>query len=144
MDTETIRLTTQMLIADEGLSLLPYEDTAGFLTIGYGHNLDAKGITGDIALKLLEWDISECLDDLRGIGYWNDLSSCRQSVLINLRFNLGWNGFKNFKRMHEALVAQDYDAAADEIIDSEAYRTNSGLERRYGDLAKMMRTDVAL
>lgn len=142
MDTNTRELTKKLLMEHEGLRLMPYEDTAGLLTIGYGHNLDARGITGEIALKLLEWDLDECLLDLQGIGYWHQLSSARQGVLLNMRFNLGATGFRNFKRMHEALYAGDYDAAAEEIIDSAAYRTNSGLERRYGELADIMRNDA--
>lgn len=138
---ESMDVAKKLLIKHEGLSLLPYEDTAGNLTIGYGHNLDARGITGEIAMKLLEWDLDACEEDLKGLGYWTDLSSARQCVLINMRFNLGAGGFRLFKRMHQSLNARDYEGAADEIIDSAAYRTNEGLRRRYEELAQIMRSN---
>ncbi len=36
-------LIAQVIMAEEGLSLTPYKDSAGFMTIGYGHLLPMSG-----------------------------------------------------------------------------------------------------
>ena len=43
----------------EGLSLKPYRCPAGKLTIGYGHNLEANGISEEIANQLLHEDLDK-------------------------------------------------------------------------------------
>ena len=47
-----------MLKRHEGLRLKPYQDTIGKLTIGYGRNLDDRGISKEEAEYLLRNDIS--------------------------------------------------------------------------------------
>lgn len=42
---------------EEGLRLFPYRDPKGILTIGYGHNLTANGITCEQALFFIQNDI---------------------------------------------------------------------------------------
>lgn len=125
----------------EGCRLLPYEDTAGLTTIGYGRCLDRKGISQDEAEYLFQNDLRECEEHCKQYPYWQFLNTERQAVLLGMRFNLGPKGYVEFKRMHSALDKLDYSTAADEIIDSEAYRTNNGLAKRYGDYAKAMRGD---
>ena len=49
--------------ADNGY-FLPYEDSVGKLTIGYGHLVD-KGLPPDIAMMLFNADIADALDDVR-------------------------------------------------------------------------------
>ena len=39
---------------NEGLAHQPYRCSAGALTIGYGHNLDARGISKEVAELLLK------------------------------------------------------------------------------------------
>ena len=53
----TTEIAVQQLKTDEGLRLKPYHCTAGALTIGYGRNLDAVGITEAEADILLKADI---------------------------------------------------------------------------------------
>src|SRR4051812_7475144 len=73
-----------------GGRMKPYRDTEGHLTIGYGHNLDARGITPEIAAMLLEEDIAIAVSELRRHFDWFDhLSRPRQDALINMCFNLG-------------------------------------------------------
>jgi len=43
----------------EGLRLKPYRCTAGKLTIGYGRNLDDRGISEEEARRFLDWDLRE-------------------------------------------------------------------------------------
>jgi len=51
---------------DEGYRSRIYKDTEGFLTIGYGLNLDA-GISEELATVILQWQLSDSANSLRGL-----------------------------------------------------------------------------
>jgi lysozyme len=82
------------LVRHEGLRLKPYRCTAGKLTIGVGRNLNDCGISQKEAYTLLENDIQsyeqQQLDEIPVI--YNALNEVRQSVLLNMCFNLGFEG----------------------------------------------------
>lgn len=111
----------QLLEHHEGFSSKPYRCPAGKLTIGFGRNLDDKGITRGEAWQLLRNDVVAAVEGLRQESYWLDLNEPRQAVLIDMVVNLGWKGFQSFKKMRAALSAGDYKAAADQMVDSAWY-----------------------
>jgi len=114
------KIATQQLKTDEGLRLKPYHCTAGALTIGYGRNLDAVGITEEEADLMLRADIiiaERGAEALVG-NVWDQLSPARQAVLINMTFNLGRTRLAAFKNFLAALRATDYNTAASEMLDS--------------------------
>jgi len=136
MDKEKIM---QQLVKHEGIRLTPYHCPAGKLTIGVGRNLEDKGITEKEALVLLENDIEECRRDLEEIFQGFDLlPESVQLVLVDMRFNLGPNRFRNFKRMIAAVKNQDFNLAAEEMRNSRWYYQ---VGQRAKTLVKMM-TDV--
>lgn len=103
----------------EGLSLKPYKDSVGKLTIGYGRNLDDRGISIEEADCLLNNDIMSALDDCRLNFKWFDsLSIGKQEALVNMCFNLGITRLKGFKKMLAALEVGDYIRASREALDS--------------------------
>lgn len=125
------------LIRDEGLKLKPYMCPAGKLTIGIGRNIEDVGISEDEALYLLRNDIENCNTDLTEMGFqFYNFSPNRWRVLVNMRFNLGPNRFRQFKKMIAALRDGDYEKAADEMMDSKWARQVGDRANR---LAKMMR-----
>jgi lysozyme len=74
MTEESLKELRAQLYVDEGLRLKPYRDTVGHLTIGIGHNLDAKPISNRAADVILEDDIADVLKDLdRAIPLWRQL-----------------------------------------------------------------------
>ena len=111
-------ILTQDLIHDEGLRLKPYKDTTGNLTIGVGRNLDAEGITEQEALYLLNNDIQRVESELTTVPNFSQLSNPRQRVLIQMTFNLGLGGVMEFKDMWTAIQAQDWDGAANAMLNS--------------------------
>ena len=116
----TIEIATEQLKVDEGLRLQPYRCTAGALTIGYGRNLDAVGITQEEADIMLRADVEIAEKGAQALvgTVWDDLSATRQAVLINMTFNLGRTRLAAFKNFLAALRAADYQTAADEMLDS--------------------------
>jgi len=129
------KIAEALLRHHEGLSLKPYHCTAGKQTIGFGRNLDDKGITADEAAYLLHNDIVECEVDLMSFGYWQHLNDNQKAGLIDLRFCVGANGFRSFRRMKAALGRGDYQQAASEVLDSK-FATQTG--NRAQDIADLL------
>ena len=99
----------QILIKHEGKKLWPYKCTAGKLTIGIGHNLDAKGISNAVADLMYEEDIMEVINDLHKIfENFNDLPEQIQLVLANMRFQLGDLGFRKFNKLIKSVERKDW------------------------------------
>lgn len=127
----------KQILDHEGFSEKAYLCTAGKLTIGVGRNLDDKGISRDEAIVLLRNDIAECEADLFkifGQSLFN-LDDNRRHALIDMRFNLGPIGFRNFKRTIKAVQDKDFARAAEEMKDSLWYEQ---VGKRGKKLCKMM------
>lgn len=138
----------QMIMRQEGTGPLkdgvfyPYKDTAQLLTIGYGHCLDRKGLSVDMAIMLLNMDIGDAIEDVRcHFSCYDTLSRPRQLVLISMAFNLGRAGLGRWPRFISAVHLGHWDEAADEILDSNAAREDA--PARYKQLARMMRENVS-
>jgi lysozyme len=119
----------------EGLRLFPYRCPAGKLTIGYGRNLEERGISRPEAEALLENDLLDAYEVASKYSWFPALSTDRKLVIVDMIFNLGANGFSKFARMHEALELHDYDWAAKEMLDS---RWATQVGRRSRILASLM------
>lgn len=101
---------------------LPYRCSANKLTIGYGHNIEANGITEDVAELILLNDILRAEKDLANIFspefLYNELNDIRYSVLVNMIFQLGYSGFSEFKKMIQAIKNKNWDDACAQMKDS--------------------------
>ena len=105
----------------EGLCLYAYNDSLGYITVGYGRCLDrrkGKGITQAEAQFLLENDINECRGHLAHFIWFTDLDTIRQDVLVELCFNIGLTGVLEFKNMLSLLAQHNYKGAAADLLDS--------------------------
>ena len=115
------RLTAQLKF-DEGVKKYAYTDSEGYLTIGVGRLIDrTKGgkLSEDEIEYLLDNDIDRIQNQtIRAFHWYNDLNDVRQECVLNMVFNLGLNGFKNFKLMIKALERHDYEDASQEMVDS--------------------------
>lgn len=107
----------------EGFSDKVYKDSEGFDTIGYGHKVKpgedwSKGITEKEAEELARKDMSEAISNAKKLKYWDKLSSNRQDAVAEMIYNLGYSGFKGFKRANKHLEQGKYDLAAAELLNS--------------------------
>ena len=131
----------KMLIDNEGLSLKPYHCTAGALSIAVGRNLDSRGVSEDEAMFMLENDIEVCVEELdRLCPWWTRLSENRQSVMIDLMFNLGASRLAKFvlflRGIETADNAEVYAAAAEEFMDSQYAKQLPNRSKRNYELIK--------
>jgi lysozyme len=113
-----IDLLKKDIISAEGFKLKPYKDTVGKTTIGVGRNLDDVGLMKEEVLFLLENDIKRIQKELDSIEEFSLLSEPRQRVIAEMVFNLGKGNFMKFKNMRQAIQLQDWNRAANEMLNS--------------------------
>ena len=122
---EDLRKLKDQLAADEGTRTRPYKDHRGNLTIGIGHNLDAKPLSARAIQTIFEDDVADAMADLdRFLPWWHQLNAPRQRALINMAFQLGigsvhyHTGLLAFERLLSALRLEDWTGAYRETLDS--------------------------
>jgi len=112
----------KQLIRDEAEVNHAYQDSEGYWTIGVGHLIDKrKGgeISHKISMLILDDDIKEVLGQCdRAFDWFDDLNEARKVVILNMVFNLGLDGFKDFKKTIYFIKAGDYNEASIEMLDS--------------------------
>lgn len=120
------------LISEEGECLLPYRCSAGKLTIGIGHNLQAKQtddiigrpiskdgrITYSESDMIFRYDLKQVLEQLTILPYWSSLSPAQQYVLVSMNFNLGFAGLLKFKQMLKGFSTNNKEQIIREMRDS--------------------------
>lgn len=135
----------------EGFRSVPYLCPSKKVTIGIGHNTEArpftdaekkvigdwkKGITKNAAFMILRNDMEICLKDLRKLGFWYYLDNERQYALLDMCFQLGWQGLSKFKQMLEAIRIKNYDRAARECLASTYAKQTPKRAQRIAKLIK--------
>lgn len=96
-----------------------FEGKKGKVTIGWGYNIDDKGLPEDILMILLDREIMESRLELSKNLPWTDgLDSVRRDVLIEMLYNMGWDTFSRFKLTLSAVEDRDYSRAAEHMLDS--------------------------
>lgn len=128
----------------EGRRSACYLDPVGIATIGVGVNLEETRNTARLARlghdpaavlagraqlseaqidALLAEDVDLAVADARAVvEVFDELDQARQAVLVDMAFNLGRTRLLGFRRMRAALVARDFERAADEMVASAWYR----------------------
>lgn len=114
-----LQLAETLITENEALTVKPYKDQVGKLTIGYGRNLEDRGIRYSEAELMLANDIAEAEESLsKEFGFFWGLSDERKAVMIDMYHNLGLSGLMKFQNMIAAIRVKDWDRAAHEIQDS--------------------------
>lgn len=125
------------LARHEGLRLKIYVDTVGKRTIGYGRNLDDKGIKIHEASYLLSGDIQDATQDMLRYPWFESLDPVRQAVLVNMSFNLGPTKLAKFQRTLDAIAHKQFGRASAHMLDS-LWAQQTG--QRAVELAAQLRT----
>lgn len=134
MSEQAIELASERLATEEGFRALPYTDTQGHTTIGFGFNVDA-GISRSAAGALLTAQLDELDGELFSYAWYQTLDPARQSVCLDIAFNAGLSGLLHYPKMIAALQAGDWAGAAAQCTTS-----TPGLQARYAQLAKILLT----
>ena len=127
----------------EGLRLEPYKCSEGYLTIGFGRNLETNGISEAEAEFMLMNDLLMVEGELKDEGWYNQLDETRRAVVLNMAFNLGKPTLLKFKKFIGALSDDDYETASKEMVTGSnggESKWASQVGKRAYELADQMRT----
>ena len=135
---------------DEGCKYEIYLDHLGYPTFGIGHLITdddpeskvwpsahgAGAVVGamdktSVGTEVSEERVKEAFNSdietvlsgcCRLYEYFDDLPEEVQLIIANMMFNLGYTRLSKFKGMKRGVDARDWNAAADEMVDSLWYR----------------------
>jgi len=130
MNIEQLR---EELKIDEGVKYEIYLDHLDLPTFGIGHLvLDSDPEFGEpVGTPVSEDRVNECFDqDVEVVlgecrilyPDFDDLPEEAQLIIANMMFNMGRPRLSKFKGMKRGVDARDWNAAADEMVDSAWYR----------------------
>ena len=144
MNIENLRKELEM---DEGVKYEIYKDHLGYPTFGIGHlviDSDPEhgqeigtSVSKDRVIEAFDKDVQIVLSDCERLyNDFNVLPEECQMIIANMMFNMGRPRLSKFKGMKAGVDAQDWNKAADEMIDSNWYKQ---VPNRAGRLVKRMR-----
>jgi|TARA_B100001971_G_scaffold210654_1_gene236600 lysozyme len=131
MDIEQLRYE---LSKDEGCIHEVYLDHLGYPTFGIGHLIKdsdpeygcevGTAISEDRVISAFENDVKTVLSDCEKLYplTFGNLPEEVQLIIANMMFNMGYTRLSKFKGMKKGVHSHDWDAAADEMVDSRWYR----------------------
>uniref|UniRef100_A0A6M3JI63 Putative structural protein n=1 Tax=viral metagenome TaxID=1070528 RepID=A0A6M3JI63_9ZZZZ len=117
-----------------------YLDTEEIPTGGWGHAFHVGSkLPMDIWEQIFEYDFNLHADEFCKFKerFHLNTNAARDAALIDMMFCMGASRLRKFVKMITALVLEDYQTAADEILDSDFGRTH---KNRAAELAGIMRT----
>jgi lysozyme len=126
---------------EEGLRLAVYLDHLGHPTVGYGCRVQVGDkINMKTAEALFAYRLSSVISDFYRIprSRTKHLNETRRRVICKMIYQMGLTGTLAFKRMWAAIERDDFDTAADEILDS-TFARDPKTAARAGRLAEEMR-----
>lgn len=109
-------LLLKTIMDDEGFRAKPYQDTRGVWTFGFGFtSLDREESSHILSWKLAELGSQVQTSFPREIGDSEWAPDIRR-LLIEMAYQMGLGGLRNFKRFRAALRKGEYVSAADEML----------------------------
>ena len=129
---------------EEGFRALPYLDTEGVWTIGYGFTSINGVKVSHFTPKLTEQQINDCLHEhvfesiniaMNFVNNFCDLTHARQEVLVNMSYQLG-NRLLNFTDTRKYIESKDWENASIEMLDSLWYNQTPERAKRMSKLFK--------
>ena len=130
MDINKLR---EELERDEGRVDKIYLDHLGLHTFGIGHLITVHDPENgwSVGTDVGEYRVQEAFeDDVQSVisdceklyVQWEHLPEEAKQVIANMMFNMGLTRLSKFKGMKRGVDSRDWNAAADEMVDSNWYR----------------------
>ena len=130
MNIEKLR---EELANDEGVKYEIYNDHLGYPTFGIGHLIlesdpehgepTGTAISEERVKESFGSDVLDVLSDCERLySDFGSLPEEAQQIIANMMFNMGRPRLSKFKGMKRGVDAKDWNAAADEMVDSSWYK----------------------
>ena len=118
---------------DEGVKYEVYLDHLGYPTLGIGHLITdddpecgasvGTEVSSDRVQEAFDFDVESVLSDCERLYVqFEHLPEEVQLIIANMMFNMGYTRLSKFKGMKRGVDARDWNAAADEMVDSKWYK----------------------
>ena len=118
---------------DEGVKYEIYNDHLGYPTFGIGHLIldsdpeygssTGTEVSEDRVKEAFASDVVGVVSDCETLyPDFEELPEEAQRIIANMMFNMGRPRLSKFKGMKRGVDAQDWNAAADEMVDSSWYK----------------------
>lgn len=129
---------------DEGCKYEIYLDHLGLPTFGIGHLVTeddpehsqevGTAVSEERVQEVFEQDVQITIGECKKLYEdWDDFPEEVQLICANMMFNMGRPRLSAFKGMKRGLDARDWNAAADEMVDSKWYRQVTNRAQRLVD-----------
>mgnify|MGYP003150358292 FL=1 len=103
----------------EGFRSKCYSDTLGFDTIGYGFAVKDLVLDEDIANIILQRKLESLIRSIEfKFSWYADLPNAVKDVVIEMCYQIGITGFSKFRKTIKHLENEEWELAADEMLDS--------------------------
>ena len=130
MNLESLK---KQLEIDEGVKYDIYNDHLGYPTFGIGHlvtKTDPESgqsvgttVSNKRVTQAFESDVVSVIEDCNKLyNDFDELPEEVQQIIANMMFNMGRTRLSKFRGMKRGVDARDWNAAADEMVDSKWYR----------------------
>ena len=117
---------------DEGVKYEVYLDHLGYPTFGIGHLITdddpecgasvGTKVDSDRVQEAFEADVESVLSDCERLYVqFEHLPEEVQLIVANMMFNMGYTRLSKFKGMKRGVDSRNWEAAADEMVDSKWY-----------------------
>ena len=118
---------------DEGVKYEVYNDHLGYPTFGIGHlildsdpehgSATGSAVSEDRVKEAFASDVVGVVSDCETLyPDFEELPEDAQRIIANMMFNMGRPRLSKFKGMKRGVDAQDWNMAADEMVDSSWYK----------------------
>ena len=130
MNLDTLR---KQLEIDEGIKHDIYLDHLGYPTFGIGHLITSDdpesgqevgtAVSDERVRQAIEADVVSVIEDCNKLyNDFDELPEEVQQIIANMMFNMGRTRLSKFRGMKRGVDNKDWNAAADEMVDSRWYR----------------------
>jgi lysozyme len=116
--SDVTALAMPRLKIEEGYSAIPYKDSKGLWTVGYGLNLTVPQPEAVWAAALAA-KVGLVEQELQRFDWYKKLDAVRQSVILDMAYNMGVGSLLHFPHMLAAIAKSDWQTAHDEMLDSQ-------------------------
>ena len=123
----------------EGFRARVYQCTEGYDTIGYGFAIKDLELTEHVADQILMKKLSELNIKIIDRFEWYFTSPQKvQDVVVNMCYQMGLSGFSKFKKTIYYLETEQYEEAADEMLDSLWHKQTPNRSKELSDIIRSL------
>ena len=131
------KVLIERLKVNEGFRSSVYQCSLGFDTIGYGFAIKDLELTEKEAEHLLTNRVSQKhLHLLDNLDWYSDMPPEVQGVILEMVYQLGFSGFKKFKKAISNMIDKNWKDAATEMLDSRWAKQTPNRANQLADIVR--------